>query len=297
MTVGELIMHSTRNSMEQKGTIKYLRKNEGRKGFGYITPASPIPNYDKDIVFFEDDLKDTTFESLENGMQLGFLLEQRQDKKGEIEWIARQINTAKAETPNLASAPIPKKSVPASKSPVSPHSPSFKLFLEQLNEVFALIEQIKDSDEFEDAVFSLLRLLGIHTVYQYPREAQAGRADGFFILGNLAVMYDCTLREPFEEYKQDQIENYINKLSNKSQLTIETRRGDGGRGSKELQIQGKSRQVWVITRGSTRELRDYDGIKVKEVAIKDLVDIAMKRCKQLSYDADRLSNELFMLGV
>jgi hypothetical protein len=135
------------------------------------------------------------------------------------------------------------------------------------------------------------------SAYQYPKEAQAGRADGFFILNNLAVMYDCTLRDSFEEYKQDQIENYINKLSNKSQLTIETRRSDGGRGSKELHIQGKSHQVWIITRGSTREIRDYDGIKVKEIAIKDLIDIAMKRCQQLNYDADRLSTKLFMLGA
>jgi hypothetical protein len=57
------------------------------------------------------------------------------------------------------------------------------------------------------------------------------------------------------------------------------------------------RQVWIITRGSTHEIRDYDGIKVKEVAIKDLTQIAMKRCKQLNYDADMLSTELFMLGT
>jgi hypothetical protein len=155
---------------------------------------------------------------------------------------------------------------------------------------------LNKSDEFEDAVFCLLRLLGIHTVYQYPRDAQAGRADGFFILENLAVMYDCTLRESFEEYKEEQIENYINKLRNKSQLTIDTRKTDGGQGRKELQIQGKYRQVWIITRGSTREIRDYDGIKVKEIAVRDLIDIAINRCKDLSYEADRLSSQLALLG-
>ncbi|MBD1927122.1 hypothetical protein H6F74_12830 [Trichocoleus sp. FACHB-90] len=283
--------------MEQIGTVKYLRKGEGRKGFGYITPMSPIPNYDKDIVFFEDDLEDMTFESLKNGMKLEFFLEQRENKKSGLEWIARQIHTAKADVSSPVSASVIKKSSFVSASPTGSNSPSFKLLLEKFSDAFALVEQIKGSDEFEDAVFALLRLLGIHAVYQYPREAQAGRADGFFILNNLAVMYDCTLRDSFEEYKKDQIENYVNKLSNKSQLTIETRRSDGGRGSKELQIQGKSRQVWIITRGFTREMRDYDGIKVKEVAIKDLVEIAMKRCKQLSYDADNLSTELFMLGA
>ena len=121
------------------------------------------------------------------------------------------------------------------------HPSSYKIFLEKLGGSLKSIEKINDSGDFEDAVFSLLRLLGIHSVYQYSRDAQAGKADGFFILENLAVMYDCTLRSPFEEYKKDQIENYIHKLSNKSQLTIETRKADGGRGSKTLQIQGKSR--------------------------------------------------------
>ena len=110
-------------------------------------------------------------------------------------------------------------------------------------------------------------------------------------------MYDCTLRDSFEEYKKDQIENYINKLSNKAQLTIETRRADGGRGSKTLQIQGKSRQVWIITKGNTRELLDFDGIKVKEVAIKDLITIALERCSELSYDAEYLSSKLVRLGA
>jgi acetoin utilization deacetylase AcuC-like enzyme len=98
-----------------------------------------------------------------------------------------------------------------SESSASSNSPSFKLLMENFSDAFSLVEQIKNSDEFEDAVFALLRLHGIHAVYQYPKEAQAGRADGFFILNNLAVMYDCTLRDSFEEYKKDQIENYINK--------------------------------------------------------------------------------------
>ncbi|OUL35531.1 hypothetical protein BV372_10805 [Nostoc sp. T09] len=277
--------------MEQKGTIKYLRKYTGSQGFGYIALESPISNYNKDIVFFEDDLENLTFKSLKTGMELEFLLEQRQDKKGQPEWIARQIHMSTAAASAQGALPVIKT------FSTSVNSISFKLFLENLSHAFGLIEQIKSSDEFEDAVFSLLRLIGIHAVYQYSREAQAGRADGFFILENLAVMYDCTLRDSFEEYKKDQIENYINKLSNKSQLTIETRRADGGRGSKTLQIQGKSRQVWIITRGSTREILDFDGIKVKEIAVKDLIAIATKRCKQLSYDADILSNELLMLGV
>jgi len=282
--------------MEQLGIVKFIRKDAGKRGFGYIAPASAIANYEKDVVFFENDLQDIAFESLSKGMEVSFLLESRANNNGEIDWFARQISLVKTETPHQISVPVVKKSTVVPKSLVNLSPATYKLFLQELEQTFQIVERISNSGEFEDAVFCLLRLMGIHTVYQYPREAQAGQADGFFILENLAVMYDCTLRESFEEYKQEQIENYINKLSNKSQLTIYPRRGDGGQGEKKLQIQNKSRQVWIITRGTTRELLDCDGIKVKEIAIRDLIDIAIARCKDLSYDVDRLSSQLFLLG-
>ncbi|MBW4487220.1 MAG: hypothetical protein KME12_05465 [Trichocoleus desertorum ATA4-8-CV12] len=265
---------------------------------GYIAPESPIPDYGKDVVFFEGDLEELNFELLQKGMELGFVLEQRQTKTGDIEWIARDVRKF-VPPPEKRVISIPTSTKPKAnpESPVNVHPFSYRTFLEKLSDSFNSIGRINNSGEFEDAVFSLLRLLGIHSVYQYSRESQAGKADGFFILENLAVMYDCTLRDSFEEYKKDQIENYINKLSNKAQLTIETRRADGGRGSKTLQIQGKSRQVWIITKGNTRELLDFDGIKVKEVAIKDLITIATERCSELSYDAEYLSSKLVRLGA
>ncbi|WP_228038268.1 hypothetical protein [Nostoc sp. LEGE 12450] len=79
----------------------------------------------------------------------------------------------------------------------------------------------------------VLRLLGIHNLYQYDKKNQAGRADGFFIIGSLAVMYDCTLRRNFDEHKKEQIENYVNKLKN-SQMTIDVRLTDGGGRKKTL---------------------------------------------------------------
>lgn len=264
---------------------------------GYIAPESPIPDYGKDVVFFEGDLKELDFEVLQKDMELGFVLEQRQTKTGDIEWVARDVRKFVPPPEKRAiSIPTPSKPENNSEPPVKIRPPSYKTFLEKLGDSLKSIEKINDSGDFEDAVFSLLRLLGIHSVYQYSRNAQAGKADGFFILENLAVMYDCTLRHPFEEYKKDQIENYIHKLSNKSQLTIETRKADGGLGSKTLQIQGKSRQVWIITKGNTRELLVYDSIKVKEVAIKDLITITIEHCKELSYDAEHLSSKLVMLG-
>lgn len=275
----------------KKGIIKSLEKSKAGTLFGYIVPDTQIPNYDKDIIFFEDGLQQTAFSSLKPEMRVGFTLNQWNDK-----YLAQDI------------IPIeqPSKSTAINKTPVislnkrigkSKNKSSHKFFLEQLNTAFEQIADISDSSEFEDIVFSLLRLLGIHSVYQYPRESQAGRADGCFVLGNLIVMYDCTLRTYFEDYKEDQIDNYVNKLSNKGQLTVKIKKSDGGIGSKELQIKGKQRQVWIITKGNSREIRDYDGIRVKEIAIEDLIYIAMKRCKQLNYDIDILSNELFLLGM
>jgi hypothetical protein len=60
-------------------------------------------------------------------------------------------------------------------------------------------ETVRDYAEFEDLVFVVLRLLGIHKLYKYKRTDQAGKADGFFIIGNLSVIYDCTLKQDFSD--------------------------------------------------------------------------------------------------
>jgi hypothetical protein len=68
--------------------------------------------------------------------------------------------------------------------------------------------------EFEKYTCYLLKLLGIQTVYSFFGERQAGKADGFFKVGNLAVMYDCTLdRQNVENSKREQLNNYCNRLS------------------------------------------------------------------------------------
>lgn len=286
-----------------KGIIKYTDKN---KKFGYIIPDVLIDGYTKDIVFFESDLQDMKFDELQLNISVEFTLEQSTDKYGKLQYLAKTINFPTSTNkviiparpiqtrnqPQIQSEPKPDfKPKLASKFDFSEH------FLDKLRDTLEIVDKITDADDFEDCVFYLFRLLGIHTVYQHERGNQAGKADGFFIIENLAVMYDCTLRTPFEEYKQEQIENYINKLSNKAQLTINTRKTDGGRGTKTLQILGKTRQVWIVTRGTTREIQDFDGIKVKEVAIQNLIEIAIKRCKILNYEAEILSSELNLLGL
>ena len=170
--------------------------------------------------------------------------------------------------------------------------------LKELKEKICLFlgnhKTLSDPAEFEDYTFMILRLLGIHSLYQYDKKNQAGRADGFFIIGSLAVMYDCTLRNTFEEHKKEQIENYVNKLKN-SQITIDFRLTNGDVRKKTLQIQGKNCQVWIITKNNTRELYDVDGIRVKEVAVQDLMNVFNKRLYSDAFEEDELSANLAVI--
>ena len=157
-----------------------------------------------------------------------------------------------------------------------------------------ILSSITDPYLFEDGVFLLLRLLGIHTAYQYPRSQQRGEADGFFMIESLAVM-DCTLEDEFETKKQTQMENFRNRLSQETQLTFNFRKTDGGIGKKKVPLPGK-KQVWIITRGTTRELEDFGGIKVKEIAVADLCKVLDRRLHDIAYDGDRLATDLTLIG-
>jgi cold shock CspA family protein len=186
------------------------------------------------------------------------------------------------------------------KSPLKREIPSIaiKNFDDLKARVLAPVEilsSITDPYLFEDGVFLLLRLLGIHTAYQYPRSEQAGEADGFFMIESLAVMYDCTLRKDFESHKQTQMENFRNRLSQRTQLTFEFRKPDGGTGKKTVPLPGK-KHVWIITRGETRELEDFGGIKVKEIAVRDLCKVLERRLHDIAYDVDRLATDLTLIG-
>lgn len=135
-----------------------------------------------------------------------------------------------------------------------------------------------DWREFEQYTHYLLKLLGIQTVYTFVHDTQAGRPDGFLKLGNLAVIYDCTLDgSRFEDSKRDQIINYCNRLK---QGSVEL---DGGRIE---EFQQHHKQVWLITRGSSRRIRLVNDIVVKEVAIRDLIGIYKERLHNLTTDDD-----------
>ncbi len=128
-----------------------------------------------------------------------------------------------------------------------------------------------DWKEFERYTYYLLKLLGIQAIYAFVDESQAGKADGFFKFGNLAVMYDCTLGvRDIEENKREQIINYCNRLR---QGSIELA------GGTTEEFHNHHKQVWLITRGISRRIKLINGIAVKEVAIGDIIDLYQERLK------------------
>jgi cold shock CspA family protein len=167
--------------------------------------------------------------------------------------------------------------------------PVLDLISQQIIQVFSNIQRITNPFEFENSVFLLLRSLGIHSLYQYDSKNQAGRGDGFFIIGNLAVMYDCTLREQFEDFKKDQIENYVNKID-QSQISFELKKPNGSTYTKTVKIAGKNRQVWIITKGKSREISDYGNVKVKEIGINDLIWLFNIRIRSSVIEEEDLSS-------
>lgn len=146
---------------------------------------------------------------------------------------------------------------------------------DKISNLLDRIETVSDPFEFEDLAFTLLRLIGINKIYQYDRKKSAGLADGFFISGNLAVVYDCTLRNSYRPHKDMQIFNYKNQLRSASSISINQTRSSGKVIEKTFVIP-KNREVWIITRGETQIIQKPDNtynICVREVSIKSLIDV------------------------
>ncbi len=151
------------------------------------------------------------------------------------------------------------------------HNQQIQLNSDLLPRFFDKIITTNNWKEFEEYAYYLLKLLGIETVYNFGGERQAGKADGFFKIGNLAVIYDCTLDfQNIENSKSEQINNYCNKLK---QGSIEL----SGRTTEEFYNHHK--QVWIITRGTTRQIKLVNSIEVKEVAINDIMYLYQERLK------------------
>lgn len=92
---------------------------------------------------------------------------------------------------------------------------------------------------FEQHCFHLLRAIGIHDIHTLPRQAQQGKADGFFRFHSLTIIYDATLETHFESVKEQQIENYINQLK-KEKIDFN---------KITYTIKNTQRQVWIIHEG------------------------------------------------
>lgn len=216
-----------------------------RTGWGFIEQSD-----ESEIYFSQKDLRGIEFKDLKKGDAVSFEIGIKDDGK------TFAANIQKANTPATVNANVTR----------SPSEQVKKLLVSSLERELA---NVKTGLEFEKLTFLLLRLLGIHSLYQYDSKQQAGRADGFFICDRLAVMYDCTLRQGFEEIKKDQIENYVNKMR-QSSITIDVKTGEKTSLPQKHDIQSKTRQVWIITKGITRDLYETEGLVVREIAIDDL---------------------------
>jgi len=151
----------------------------------------------------------------------------------------------------------------------------------------------KDHFEFENLVFQLLKLIGINNICKIDKKEQAGREDGFFVFGDLAVIYDCTLLSDFVQKKKHQINNYCRQLENEQELLCESK-------GRPFNIRNKRKQVWIITRNKTQKIKDYPcqngkSILVKEISIYDLIEIYIKRIKENLFE-DELEKILENLG-
>ncbi|HEX8318863.1 hypothetical protein [Longimicrobium sp.] len=244
-------------------------------GWGFVA----APDGGRDYYFTHAEVAGVPYPQLEVGMQVTFTPNAANRRAKAVQPLSSERE------PDASSTPAVEQGAATTTETIRSQVRSS---LERINEV-------ENPEEFEDSTFLLLRLLGIHDLYQFDRANQAGKADGFFHVGNLAVMYDCTLRSDYYEFKRAQIENYANRLATDARLKLELRRVDGGTSWKSINVTGKTRQVWIITRGQSRELETIDEVKVKEVAISDLLAILHKRLTSATFECDDLAAALTLV--
>ena len=256
-----------------EGKIDALKFN-----WGFIEQAD-----ESKVYFSQKSLEGITFKELKKGDRVSYEVGFKEDGKTFATSIRKIVGNG---------APSTATSLAAERLSRSPAAQVKKLLVACLEKE---ISDIKVGLEFEKLTFLLLRLLGIHTLYQYDEKQQAGRADGFFICDRLAVMYDCTLRSGFEEIKQDQVENYVNKMR-QSSITIDVKTGEKTSLSKTHDIQNKARQVWIITKKETRDLSETEGVAVREVSAIDLVSLLEVKLNANNFKEADLVKYLLDLG-
>lgn len=262
-----------------RSTVVSLTPEPDNKGYGFILALDKGSNYH----FTWAEVKCLKFSELKVGDEVEFDLDMSGNRKVSTLQLASHVNRLTT---------IPPLAAPESLAAKKPSPITKSKIIESLIDALRVIPEMSDPNEFEDAVFMLLKMLGISNVFQYGRTNQAGKADGFFHFQNLAVLYDCTLREDFFGFKEEQIDNYVGQLS-KSPLTMHVRSSDGGKLQKKFPLDQKNCHVWIITAGKkTREISDTESIRVKEVTVQDLIKLAKRRLHADTFDGDELLRQL-----
>ena len=238
--------------------ISKIKSLDFEKKRGYIEKGNS--DFEKDFYFVEKELKGIKFEKLKEGQTV--LFEPNISEKGSY---ANKIEVYVSNEKNFVK----------------------KLSEEIVDVLNQKVDKIDDPAVFEDFCFTVFKLLGIETVYQYPRKNQGGRADGLFKYNSLEVIYDCTLNEDYngkEHDKKEQITNYTESI-NRTQTTI---------GDRTIKFNSNNeKQVWIITKGETKKISQIENVKVIEVDIRDIISIYGKKISELEYT--RLQKDLLDL--
>lgn len=146
---------------------------------------------------------------------------------------------------------------------------------------FEEITKTTDFNRFEELTYLLLKLIGLNDLIKInPRDA-AGKADGFFRIGNFAVIYDATLKENYLDFKKMQIKSYIERLKDEIFTDVD----------EEFEFPNFKKAVWIITKGENKVIRNASGIKIKEVSIKSLITVYSNRLKY-NWSEEKLEENL-----
>lgn len=244
-----------------------IKKLDAEKRTGFISKINQ--NAKKDFVFAEKELLNIKFEQLKEGMDVQF--EPNGDFANKINVINNKpamVEAKQAVSDNLQ------------RQVVNSISEAIETIISSMRENANLIT---DPYIFEDYTNIILKML-VTEIYPIPQQNQAGMFDGLFKIKNLEVIYDCTLSSNYEDYKREQIHNYAAKLEQTS-LTVN---------GKEISLSKNSdKQIWIITKGSTKKIKEINDIRVKEVDIHSLInEIEKKFINNLNYNdyVDNLKN-------
>jgi len=154
-------------------------------------------------------------------------------------------------------------------------------------EFFEVLKTTTDWKIFEDNTYYLLKVIGIHNLYKYHRSDQRGKSDGFFIFKNLAVVFDMTLEQNYQEPKREQIFNFCSQLQ----------RGEIRHNNQIHRTGEKTKQVWIITKGADYQpLERVEDVSVKEIHINDLINLYRKRIID-NLNEEALENALKNIGA